>query len=161
MSDRITEAMVKALREIAFMRPLGPCRSKLVERMERVAINALDAYAGALQHPQAALPVEDGWQTMDSAPRDGSPFIVKYLPYLGGYLCMRRVRWVADDESVALEDMGAWIIVGGIDDEFTERLPTSGDPDWSIASDKHNDTSTWKWLPLPLPASPTAQGDRS
>jgi hypothetical protein len=31
-----------ALTEIAYLRPFGPTRNKLVERMERIAVNALD-----------------------------------------------------------------------------------------------------------------------
>ncbi len=96
-------------------------------------------------------PDENGWYGIESAPKDGSPFIVRYLPYLGGYLCMRRVRWVADGDSVAVEDMGAWLIVRGIDDDFDEVLPTSGQPSWSIAPDGYNDTSEWRWQPLPKP----------
>jgi hypothetical protein len=62
---------------------------------------------------------------------------------------MRRVRFVADGDQVAMQDAGAWLIVGGIDDGFTERLPTSGEPSWSVAADVHNDTSKWRWSSLP------------
>ncbi len=99
---------------------------------------------------------KDGWQDIASAPKDGTPFIVKYLPYLGGYTCMRRVLWVSDGERVEMQDMGAWLIVHGIDDDWENGLPTSGEPSWSIASDDMNDTASWLWQPLP---TPPAKGD--
>ena len=97
-----------------------------------------------------------GWRSMDSAPKDGTPFLVRYLPYGSAVLCMRRVRWVAADEAVQMQDMGAWLLVSGIDDDFGERLPTTGGVSWSVAADAHNDTRAWLWMPLPAaPASPS------
>lgn len=96
---------------------------------------------------------ETGWQDISTAPKDGKPFIVRYLPYLGGTLCMRRVRWVQDEKEggVLMEDMGGWLLVDGIDDDFNDHRPTTGEPSWSVAADANNDTSAWVWQPLPTP----------
>lgn len=51
MTDPLREALKEAeaaLSDIAFMRPAGPTRSKLVEAMERRAIDARDAVRAAL-----------------------------------------------------------------------------------------------------------------
>lgn len=41
MLERIAE-LEKALKDIAFLRPPGPTRSKLIEQMERIALNAME-----------------------------------------------------------------------------------------------------------------------
>ncbi len=119
-----------------------------------------NSYRAMIAAAPTASPVQpggetgDGWRTIDTAPKDGTPFIVRYLPYLSGTLCMRRVRWVqATEGGVNMEDMGAWLIVTGIDDDFNEHRPTSGEPSWSIAADANNDTAKWAWQPLPAPTA--------
>lgn len=108
--------------------------------------------------PEGAVTEAQGWLPIESAPKDGTPFIVRYLPFLGGTLCMRRVRWVHDsDNSVRMEDMGAWLFIKGVDDDF-QRMPTSGEPLWSIAADDLNDTTAWVWTPLPTPPVNQSEG---
>jgi hypothetical protein len=59
-----------ALREIAFLRPLGPTRNKLVEQMERIAINALDPNNPKIQRPQSP----SGAHTMTEEPEEDEAF---------------------------------------------------------------------------------------
>lgn len=42
---RERDELRKALNDITWLRPVGPTRNNLVERMERIAINALEGYA--------------------------------------------------------------------------------------------------------------------
>lgn len=89
------------------------------------------------------------WRTMDSAPRDGSAFLVQYLPYSTSVLCMRRVQFSVDDKgNLASRDLGSWLHVGGIKDD-TEYGPTVPEPQWAIASDTLNNTAAWRWCELP------------
>ncbi len=89
------------------------------------------------------------WQKMDTAPRDGRGFLVQRLPYADADLCMRRVKWVEDGDKVKVVDLGGWVIVDGIDDDFTEFLPTSGQAAVIVAPDHLNSTHIWRWIPLP------------
>jgi len=89
---------------------------------------------------------------MDTAPRDGTPFLCRYLPYAAPVMCMRRVRWVqAKEGGVEMQDMGAWLFVRGIDDDYNDHRPTNGEPSWSIAADDYNDVSQWIWTHIPVP----------
>lgn len=89
------------------------------------------------------------WNTMDSAPRGGQPFLVQCLPYGDPALCMRRVRLSVNNEGHLIEeDLGAWLIVRGIDDEF-ERGCTTAEPRWSVARDSLNDVAAWRWREIP------------
>jgi hypothetical protein len=89
------------------------------------------------------------WEKMDSAPRDGSAFLVQYLPYSTAVLCMRRVRFDQDRQgNLTIEDLGAWIQVGGIRDDI-EYGPTDGKPEWAVAEDRLNNTMAWRWSKLP------------
>lgn len=54
--EAVRRVAITALREIAFLRPPGPTRSKLVEQIERIAIDALNA----LSNPDSAPMSADG-----------------------------------------------------------------------------------------------------
>lgn len=89
------------------------------------------------------------WNTMDSAPRDGSAFLVQYLPYSAAVLCMRRVQFSVDAKgNLASRDLGSWLHVGGIKDDV-EYGPTIPEPMWCIAPDGANNVSAWRWCELP------------
>jgi hypothetical protein len=89
------------------------------------------------------------WKTMDQAPRDGRAFLVQYLPYSNPKTCMRKVTFeVAEGGGITSKDHGAWLIVSGIDDEFSDG-PTSGNPGWSIAPDDLNTVAAWRWREIP------------
>lgn len=94
------------------------------------------------------------WKLMDSAPRDGSAFLVQYLPYSTAVLCMRRVQFSVDaNGNLVSRDLGSWLHVGGIKDDV-EYGTTVPEPTWAIASDSLNNTSAWRWCELPAaPAS--------
>lgn len=90
------------------------------------------------------------WSTMVTAPRDGSAFLVRRMSYAGAELCMRRVQWVEDGQHIVLRDLGAWVLVGGMEEpEIDTPIPTSASPEWSIAPDDCNPVSEWLWAPLP------------
>lgn len=92
------------------------------------------------------------WKTMVDAPLDGTPFLLQYLSYGSPVLCMRRVRFDRNAAGDLIrEDLGGWVYVSGIDDAWDERAPTTGEPSWSIAPDKLNDTSAWRWSAIPHP----------
>ena len=57
------DVAVEALRDIAFDRPLGPTRSARVERLERIAVNALDTISAAANNDLSKLldEVERKW----------------------------------------------------------------------------------------------------
>lgn len=89
------------------------------------------------------------WKTMDSAPRDGSAFLVQYLPYSSAVLCMRRVQFSVDaNGDLQSHDLGSWIHVGGICENI-EYGPSLPRPEFSIAADKLNNVSAWRWCELP------------
>ena len=90
------------------------------------------------------------WKTMDSAPRDGSPFLVQYLPYGNACLCMRRVQFsVNRDGERVTRDLGSWLRVHGIEDDLENGSPTIPSPQWSIAPDGLNSVGAWRWAPMP------------
>ena len=91
-------------------------------------------------------------ETMDSAPRDGTLFLVRYLPYGTIKPCMRRVRFDINSQGeIVTIDCGGWLFVHGITqiDEDSVSLPTNAEPEFSIASDANNDVSEWRWMPMP------------
>lgn len=87
-------------------------------------------------------------RTMDTAPRDGSPFLVRYLPYAPLVLCMRRIRFDVVNGDIIAQDLGSWVHVGGIDDDV-DCGNSSTLPSYSIAPDSLNDIAKWGWAPLP------------
>ncbi len=88
------------------------------------------------------------WNKMDTAPTDGRPFLVQYLPYGAPVLCMRKVTMEAAKRGLLVTDCGAWLHVIGIDDDHSYG-PTRGEPSWSVAPDKLNNVSAWRWCEIP------------
>ena len=89
------------------------------------------------------------WKKMDSAPRDGSAFLVQYLPYSTSVLCMRRVQFsVGAKGNLESRDLGSWLHVGGIKDDV-EHGVTIPSPEWCVAPDGLNNVSAWRWCELP------------
>lgn len=67
---------------------------------------------------------------------------------------VRRVRFVVDKNgALQTVDLGAWLFVGGIDDDWVER-DTTGEISWSIAPDHLNADVTRYWAPMPGVRSP-------
>ncbi len=90
--------------------------------------------------------------TMDTAPRDGTMFLVRNLPYGIFKPCMRRiVHDVTSDGRRVSRDLSGWLIVYGIDDDIGEgeHAPTTGEPSWAIAPDNMNSIELWRWMPMP------------
>ena len=114
--------------------------------------------AGAQSLKKAPMP------TLDTAPRDGTPFL-SCDPRFGAWsLTVRRVKFVADLGGGKIDtiDLGAWLHIDGIDNDWAER-DTAGEPSWSIAPDAHNNPKDRVWVPLRLAgASPLfEQGARA
>ena len=95
------------------------------------------------------------WQHMERAPRDGSPFLVQYLPYGRPVLCMRRVRLERTPVGITVTDLGAWLHVSGIDVDLEDKDSTTADPGWSIAPDHLNSVSAWRWCEIPTAPTET------
>jgi hypothetical protein len=91
-----------------------------------------------------------GWRSMETAPRDGSPFLVQSLPYGPASLCMRRVQFsVSKIGAVVQRDLGSWIHIRGIEDDLEYGSPTIPQPSWSIAPDNLNNIGAWRWCQMP------------
>lgn len=88
------------------------------------------------------------WQKMDTAPTDGRPFLVQFLPYSTPVLCMRKVIKTLTAGGLDIRDCGSWLHVHGIHDDY-ECGPTSGEPDWAVAPDKMNKVAAWRWREIP------------
>ncbi len=97
---------------------------------------------------KAAMP------TLDTAPRDGSSFLSCDLRFGVWSLTVRRVKFVADPSNGHMRtiDMGAWLHISGIDDDWGER-DTEGDASWSIAPDDYNNPKDRVWQSLPAAPS--------
>ncbi len=92
------------------------------------------------------------WKKMDSAPRDGSAFLVQHLPYAPASLCMRRVQYYMDSGGdVKRRDLGGWIHVGGVQNDLEDHCETvsRARPEWAIAPDRMNQVEAWRWTELP------------
>lgn len=100
-----------------------------------------------------AAPLPAG-QPLSSAPRDGTMFL-SWSPVLKVVQpTVRRVRFVVDkDGALQTVDLGAWLFVGGIDDDWAER-DTTGEISWSIAPDAYNKDVVRLWAPMPTVAMP-------
>lgn len=130
--------------------------SDLLRKAVADAIEAIErgsTSAPVLESLKAALAVDSGeawltpeWRTMDSAPRDGSAFLVQYLPYGRVYMCMRRMRIIHRSDCIEIDDQNGWILVTPALDHGPE---SNGDPEWSIAHDNHNNTAAWRWREWP------------
>lgn len=92
------------------------------------------------------------WQSMDTAPRDGTPFLSCDPRFRVVSLTVRRVRFIADEAlgTISTVDMGAWLYIDGIDNDWADH-DTNGEPSWSVAPDQYNKNVQRIWTPLPAP----------
>ncbi len=139
--ERVAEALWV---ESGNVKMLGPWR----DYQDSEQPSVLDVYRRHARAAMSAMPAAirttpgDAWQTIESAPKDGTPILVFFNT---SWLGVVQVRWDSPHEHDVTPENGIWCV----DDNKHGPYPVRG---YSDGDDTH-------WRPLPTP--PTSTGDKA
>lgn len=116
-----------------------------------------EAEAIAAWNARAAIAAMPGWQPIETAPRDGTLFLMRNADH-HSFGVWPAQRWVTYEYSTEISDFiardrGAWIHARNIEPDYEEGHTTGGVAQMpsSVASDEGNKSARYEWQPLPPP----------